>query len=67
MPIYGTALTFEEPTAAEVPLNEQLVKVIKTHHQKSREHLFHLCMIAYLMMIRNISTKIILLNDNSGS
>jgi hypothetical protein len=47
MPIYGTALTFKEPTAAEVPLNEQLVKVIKTHHQKSREHLFHLCMIAY--------------------
>jgi hypothetical protein len=47
MPIYGTALTFKDPTAAEVPLNEQLVKVIKTHHQKSREHLFHLCMIAY--------------------
>ena len=47
MPIYGTALTFKDPTAAEVPLNEQLVKIIKTHHQKSREHLFHLCMIAY--------------------
>ena len=47
MPIYGTALTFKDPTAAEVPLNEQLVKIIKTYHQKSREHLFHLCMIAY--------------------
>ena len=47
MPIYGAALTFKDPTAAEVPLNEQLVKIIKTHHQKSREHLFHLCMIAY--------------------
>ena len=41
MSIYGTALTFKDPTAAEVPLNEQLVKVIKTHHQKSREYLFH--------------------------
>ena len=44
MPIYRTALTFKDPTAAEVPLNEQLVKIIKTYHQKSREHL---CMIAY--------------------
>jgi hypothetical protein len=54
MPIYGTALTFKEPTAAEVPLSEQLVKVIKTHHQKSREHLFHLCMIAYGLRRHNL-------------
>ena len=54
MPIYGTALTFKDPTAAEVPLNEQLVKVIKTHHQKSREHLFHLCMIAYGLRRHNL-------------
>ena len=54
MPIYGTALTFKEPTAAEVPLNEQLVKIIKTHHQKSREHLFHLCMIAYGLRRHNL-------------
>jgi hypothetical protein len=54
MPIYGAALTFKEPTAAEVPLNEQLVKVIKTHHQKSREHLFHLCMIAYGLRRHNL-------------
>ena len=47
MSVYGTALTLKDPTAAEVSLNEQLVKVIKTYHQKSREHLFHLCMIAY--------------------
>jgi integrase len=53
MSIYGTALTFKDPTAAEVPLNEQLVKVIKTHHQKSREHLFHLCMIAYGLRINS--------------
>ncbi len=54
MPIYGAALTFKEPTAAEVPLNEQLVKIIKTHHQKSREHLFHLCMIAYGLRRHNL-------------
>ena len=47
MSTYGTALTFKDPTASEVPLNEQLVKIIKTYHQKSREHLFHLCMIDY--------------------
>ena len=54
MPIYGAALTFKEPTAAEVPLNEQLVKIIKTHHQKSREHLFHLCIIAYGLRRHNL-------------
>lgn len=47
MPIYGDKLTFKEPTAAQVPLNEQLVEVIQSHYKKSREHLFHLCMIAY--------------------
>jgi hypothetical protein len=58
MPIYGTALTFKEPTAAEVPLNEELVKVIRSHHQKSREHLFHLCIIAYgLRRFNLISNK----------
>lgn len=54
MPIYGDKLTFKEPTAAQVPLNEQLVKIIKQHHQKSREHLFHLCMIAYGLRRHNL-------------
>jgi hypothetical protein len=54
MPIYGTKLTFKEPTAAQVPLNEQLVEVIRQHHQKSREHLFHLCMIAYGLRRHNL-------------
>jgi len=54
MPIYGASLTFKEPTAAQVPLNEQLVAVIKQHHQKSREHLFHLCMIAYGLRRHNL-------------
>jgi hypothetical protein len=54
MPIYGDKLTFKEPTAAQVPLNEQLVRIIKQHHQKSREHLFHLCMIAYGLRRHNL-------------
>jgi hypothetical protein len=54
MPIYGEKLTFKEPTAAQVALNERLVTVIKQHHQKSREHLFHLCMIAYGLRRHNL-------------
>lgn len=54
MPIYGNTLTFKEPTAAQVPLNAQLVSIIRQHHQKSREHLFHLCMIAYGLRRHNL-------------
>jgi len=54
MPIYGNALTFKEPTAAQVPLNAQLVSIIRQHQQKSREHLFHLCMIAYGLRRHNL-------------
>jgi hypothetical protein len=54
MPIYGDKLTFKEPTADQVPLNAQLVAVIRQHHQKSREHLFHLCMIAYGLRRHNL-------------
>ena len=54
MPIYGDKLTFKEPTADQVPLNAQLVSVIRQHHQKSREHLFHLCMIAYGLRRHNL-------------
>ncbi len=54
MPIYGDTLTFKEPTADQVPLNEALVSIIRQHHQKSREHLFHLCMIAYGLRRHNL-------------
>lgn len=54
MPIYGNTPTFKEPTAAQVPLNDQLVSIIKQHHHKSREHLFHLCMIAYGLRRHNL-------------
>lgn len=54
MSIYGDKLTFREPTPAQVALNERLVTVIKQHHQKSREHLFHLCMIAYGLRRHNL-------------
>ena len=47
MAIYGNVLNFKEPTRQQVPLSSDLVQIIKTHHSKSREHLFHLCMIAY--------------------
>ncbi len=54
MPIYGEKLTFKQPTKAQVALTDALVEVIKTHHRKSREHMFHLCMIAYGLRTHNL-------------
>ena len=54
MQIYANVLTFKEPTAAEVPLNEELAVLIRTHHLKTREHLFHLCMLAYGLRRNNL-------------
>lgn len=58
MAIYGSKLTFKAPTKAEVALTDELVGVIRSHHRKQREHLFHLCMIAYGLRKHNlIKTK----------
>lgn len=54
MAIYSSQLTFRLPTKAQVALNDELVKVIHDHHRKSREHLFHLCMIAYGLRAHNL-------------
>jgi hypothetical protein len=57
MPIYSSELTFREPSADEVPLNTALASVIREHHKRSREHLFHLCMIAYGLRRHNLIAK----------
>ena len=54
MAIYSSQLTFRLPTKTQVELNDTLVKVIHDHHRKSREHLFHLCMIAYGLRTHNL-------------
>ena len=54
MVIYSGQLTFRLPTKQQVALNDNLVKVIQEHHRKSREHLFHLCMIAYGLRTHNL-------------
>ena len=54
MAIYSSQLTFRLPTKAQVALNDALVKVIHDHHRKSREHMFHLCMIAYGLRTHNL-------------
>ncbi len=54
MSIYGEKLTFKKPTKAQVALTDSLVEVIKMHHRKSREHMFHLCMIAYGLRTHNL-------------
>jgi hypothetical protein len=54
MAIYGSKLTFKAPTRAEVALTDELVGVIHSHHRKLREHLFHLCMIAYGLRKHNL-------------
>ena len=54
MAIYGSVLTFKAPTRAEVALTDELVAVIQSHHRKLREHLFHLCMIAYGLARHNL-------------
>ena len=58
MGIYNNeVLTFKEPTAAEVALSPSLVSVIRNHNAKTREHLFHLCMIAYGLRKHNLMKK----------
>jgi len=58
MPIYSSeVLSFKEPTAAEVALTASLVSVIRSHNAKTREHLFHLCMIAYGLRKHNLMKK----------
>lgn len=54
MTIYSGKLTFKLPSKAQVALNAELVDVIQEHHRKSREHLFHLCMIAYGLRTHNL-------------
>ena len=54
MTIYTDKLTFRLPSKEQVTLNDDLVKVIQEHHRKSREHLFHLCMIAYGLRTHNL-------------
>ena len=54
MAIYSSQLTFQEPKKEEVELTDELVKVIREHHKKSREHLFHLCIVAYGLRTHNL-------------
>ena len=54
MVIYSGYLTFRLPTKQQVALDGNLVKIIQEHHRKSREHLFHLCMIAYGLRTHNL-------------
>jgi hypothetical protein len=54
MAIYSGYLTFRLPTKQQVALDGNLVKVIQEHHKKSRENLFHLCMIAYGLRTHNL-------------
>ena len=61
MVIYSGYLTFRLPTKQQVALNDNLVKVIQEHHRKSRENLFHLCIIAYGLRTHN------LIKSKSGS
>lgn len=56
MPLYSN-LTYKEPSADEVPLSASLAKLIKTHHTKAKEHLHHLCIIAYGLRRHNLVTK----------
>jgi len=55
MAIYGDQLTYRVPKKEEVALTDELVYVIQSHYQKSREHLFHLCMIAYGLRKHNLT------------
>ena len=54
MTIYSDKITFKLPRPEEVALTEDLVSVIQSHYRKSREHLFHLCMIAYGLRTHNL-------------
>ena len=54
MTTYSDEITFDLPSPEEVALTENLVSVIQSHYRKSREHLFHLCMIAYGLRTHNL-------------
>ena len=54
MAIYSDKITFKLPSPVEVALTDDLVSVIQSHHRKSREHMFHLCMIAYGLRTHNL-------------
>jgi hypothetical protein len=54
MAIYSDKITFKLPSPAEVALTDDLVSVIQSHYRKSREHMFHLCMIAYGLRTHNL-------------
>lgn len=54
MAIYSDEITFKLPSREQVALTDELVSVIQSHHRKSREHLFHLCMIAYGLRTHNL-------------
>ena len=55
MTVYSDKLTFRLPKKEEVALTDELVYIIQNHYQKSREHLFHLCMIAYGLRKHNLT------------
>lgn len=57
MTTYKNVLDFKEPTKQQVALSPKLVGIIKEHSSKSREHLFHLCMIAYGLRKHNFIKK----------
>ena len=54
MAIYSDKITFKLPSPVEVALTDDLLSVIQSHHRKSREHMFHLCMIAYGLRTHNL-------------
>ena len=47
-------LTFNEPTASDVTLTDDLAKTIHQFQKQRREGLFHLCMIAYGLRRHNL-------------
>ena len=57
MAIYSDKITFKLPSPVEVALTDELVSVIQSHHRKSREHMFHLCMIAYGLRTHNLMKR----------
>ena len=54
MAIYSDKITFKLPSPEQVALTDDLVSVIQSHYRKSREHMFHLCMIAYGLRTHNL-------------
>ena len=50
-------LTFNEPTASDVTLTDDLAKTIHQFQKQRREGLFHLCMIAYGLRRHNLDKR----------